>query len=847
MKEKEIIMVVDDSLDSLKMMVEILQAEGYQVLPADSGELALTAIASQLPDLILLDIRMPGIDGFEVCRRLKGDGRTRYTPIIFLSAEADKEERTRVFSAGAVDFVAKPFQREELLARIKAHIELWHLRQHLENEVARQTQSLRNSEVHLRALVNTIPDLIWLKSADGVYLSCNSMFERFVGVKEADLLGKTDYDFFDKELADFFREHDCKAMEAGDSTINEEWVTFADNGHKALLETSKTPMRDPEGKLVGVLGIGHDITERKRTETYKEMSREVLQILNEPGKMQEILERVLPVLKMRTGFDAVGIRLQEGDDFPYFVQKGFSSDFLLKENSITERTADGGVCRDKDGNIRLECTCGLVISEKTDPSNPLFTRGGSFWTNDSFPLLDIPPDEDLRLSPRNECIHEKYASIALVPIRYKGRIAGLLQFNDRRTGCFTLNLIEILEGIASNIGATLLRKQVAVEKAMLEQQLHQAQKMESVGRLAGGVAHDFNNLLTVILGYTQLTLMNTDPGHPHHANLEGIFNAAERSAALTRQLLAFARKQTITPKVLDLNKVVAGILMMLQRLIGEDIKLYYHAATDLWQVKMDPSQIDQILANLCVNARDAIAGTGRITIETENRTHDKEYCAQHPESSPGDYVLLSVSDDGSGMDKETVEHIFEPFFTTKGIGVGTGLGLATVFGIIKQNNGYIDVQSEPGRGALFKIYIPALKNVHEEMPEEKQVAIGGTETILLVEDEKTIMLLGAAMLSMMRYTVLSANSPDEAIRLAAENQGRIDLLITDIIMPGMNGRDLSEKLLETNPGMKCLFMSGYTADVISERGRIDESMCFLQKPFTIQSLTGKVREALKSV
>ncbi|MHB8121599.1 MAG: ATP-binding protein [Desulfuromonadaceae bacterium] len=392
------------------------------------------------------------------------------------------------------------------------------------------------------------------------------------------------------------------------------------------------------------------------------------------------------------------------------------------------------------------------------------------------------------------------------------------------------------------------RKRAEEERAKLEAQLQQAQKMESVGRLAGGVAHDFNNMLGVILGHAELALLRMDSSNPFHANLMEIRGAAERSAALTSQLLAFARKQTISPQAMNLNETVAGMLKMLQRLIGEDINLTWRPAPELWQVKADPGQIDQILANLCVNARDVIDNTGRVTIETRNSTIDAYYCEHHPDALPGEYVQLSVSDNGSGMEKEVLDNIFEPFYTTKELGKGTGLGLATVFGIVKQNNGFINVYSEPGEGTTFSIYFPRLeeRGVQPQAASTVMSIPGGQEAILLVEDEAAILELAAMMLEKLGYAVLKAHSPADALVVAREHVGEIDLLMTDVIMPGMNGRDLAKQLLSSYPGMKCLFMSGYTADVIAHHGVLDEDVHFIQKPFSLTAMAAKVREVLDS-
>lgn len=403
-------------------------------------------------------------------------------------------------------------------------------------------------------------------------------------------------------------------------------------------------------------------------------------------------------------------------------------------------------------------------------------------------------------------------------------------------------------GLRGNLVDISERKMAEEEKDKIELQFKQAQKMESVGRLAGGVAHDFNNMMGVILGYTELAQCRVSPDHPLYDYLAEIKKAAERSANLTRQLLAFARKQAVTPRELDLNATVAGMLTMLQRLIGEDVSLIWRPQEDLWPVKMDPSQLDQLLANLCINARDAIDDVGTITIETGRYVFDEAYCTNHLGFKAGEYVRLAISDNGCGMDKETLAHIFEPFFTTKGVGKGTGLGLATVYGVVKQNNGFVNVYSEPGQGTTFTIYLPRYvgNGVQVQTENLKEPVMGGQETILLVEDDAAILDMTMMMLEGMGYTVLAANSPDKAIRLAKEHAGEICLLMTDVIMPEMNGRDLAKNLLSLYPRLKYLFMSGYTADIIAQHGVLGAGVSFIQKPFSIQELAATVRKVLDS-
>ncbi|MEW6490501.1 MAG: PAS domain S-box protein [Thermodesulfobacteriota bacterium] len=395
------------------------------------------------------------------------------------------------------------------------------------------------------------------------------------------------------------------------------------------------------------------------------------------------------------------------------------------------------------------------------------------------------------------------------------------------------------------VGVVAVLEDITRRKAM-EGQLRQAQRMEAVGRLAAGVAHDFNNLLTVINGLAELAASDLGPGHTLAPRLRGILDAGERAASLTRQLLAFSRQQVVSPRALDLNAAVGGLQGMLRRLIGEDLELEWKPAAGVWPVRLDPSQLDQLLANLVVNARDAIPGTGTVTVETSNAVLDEAWCDKHPGSTPGEYAVLTVSDTGTGMDQETLAHVFEPFFTTKEPGKGTGLGLATVYGIVTQAGGAVYLESEPGRGTTFRIYLPRWTGGGEAAVVRDVPAVPprGTETVLLVEDEAAILALGQTILERQGYRVLAARTPGEALLLAEKEAGEIHLLATDVVMPGMNGRELYAKLHDLRPGLKCLYLSGYTADAISRRGVLPEGVSFLQKPYSLKTLAAKVRAVL---
>jgi len=396
------------------------------------------------------------------------------------------------------------------------------------------------------------------------------------------------------------------------------------------------------------------------------------------------------------------------------------------------------------------------------------------------------------------------------------------------------------------IQRALQEKAERIARGRLEEQLQQAQKMEAIGRLAGGVAHDFNNLLTVISGYSQLILDRLSSDDPTRAHVFQIKEAGDRAAALTRQLLAFSRKQVLSPQVLDLNRIIAGINKMLPRLIGENIEMVTMGFPGLSCVKADPGQIEQVIMNLAVNARDAMPQGGRLTIETANVELGANYPGQHPVVVPGLYVMLAVSDTGTGMGPEVKSRVFEPFFTTKEQGKGTGLGLSTVYGIVKQSGGYIWVYSEPGKGTTFKIYLPASTEAAEaaKKTEERLRVTGGPETVLVVEDNDSVRSFVRGVLESRGYTLLEAGGGEEALKLIENHPDPIHLLLTDVVMPRMSGPELAAHLAPLHPEAKVLYMSGYTDNAIVQHGALDAGTHFLQKPFVPETLARRIREVL---
>jgi signal transduction histidine kinase/CheY-like chemotaxis protein len=440
-------------------------------------------------------------------------------------------------------------------------------------------------------------------------------------------------------------------------------------------------------------------------------------------------------------------------------------------------------------------------------------------------------------------------SSLIAPISVMGRVIGSVEIQAIQREAFNQEHAAAMR-MAANLAAVAIENVRLFERERKhEEQLRQSQKMEAVGRLAGGVAHDFNNLLTAILGYGQLMQTRLDQASPLHREVEEILKAGQRAASLTRQLLAFSRKQVLQPKVLDLNAVVTDIDKMLARLIGEDIEMIAFPDPKLGRVKADPGQIEQVIMNLVINARDAMPQGGKLIIQTSNVILEDSYTGKRNLNlKPGPYVMLAVTDTGYGIDQKILPHIFEPFFTTKEQGKGTGLGLSTVYGIINQSGGDIWVETDTGRGTTFKIYLPRVDNPAEEQQasESRESLLSVSETVLLVEDEDVVRKLVREILEMNGYNVLQAANGREALPICEQHAGPIHLMLTDVVMPQMGGRELAERVASLRPDMKVLFMSGYTDDAIVHHGVLDSGIAFIQKPFTPDSLARKVRDMLDS-
>ncbi len=759
--------------------------------------------------------------------------------------------------------------------------------------------ALRESEERYRSVVENISDVYYRTDVEGRLVMFSPSAMRLLGYGSLDeMLGRKAASFCADPVK---REQLLERLRVEGSVNDYELTLLRRDGSELQVATSSSYYRDAAGAVLGVEGIFRDITQRKRAEEELSASRAILKAVLDAIPVRVFWkDRDLKYLGCNAPFardagfenpeDLVGkddyamgwrdqAELYRADDravidsgaprllieepqttpsggtiflltskVPLRNDKGANSGVLGTYIDITERKRVEEEL--KNLSLRQEALLAAIpdILMEVD-ANKVYTwanpAGYEFFGpdvigRDASAFFEGEQDTDSRVQP----LFNGNESVIYLE-SWQRRKDG-----EKRLLAWWCRILKDESG--RSVGALSTARDITEqkwaeeEKEKLQAQLLQAQKMESVGRLAGGVAHDFNNMLGVILGYSAMALGELPPQSRVRKWLQEVQKAAERSAALTGQLLAFARKQTVAPKILDLNETVEGMLMMLRRLIGENIDLAWLPGRNLDPVFIDPSQVDQILSNLCVNARDAIADTGKITIETGSISFDEAFCADHAGFVPGEFVMLAVSDDGCGMAPETLANIFEPFFTTKEVGKGTGLGLATVYGIVKQNKGFMNVYSEPSQGTTFKIYLPqhAATASPRPKPEQAPAAATGGETILLVEDEPAILELTTIMLESTGYAVIAAGTPGEAIRLGREHQGRIDLLITDVVMPEMNGRDLARNLMSIYPDIKRLFMSGYTANVIAHHGVLDNGVHFIQKPFSMKELTVKVLEAL---
>ena len=800
------ILVVDDEIELKNVLVESLLLQGYKTTGLTSGAAALAALRTQTFDVMLTDLMMPGMDGITLVQEaLKLDP---HLVSIVMTGQGTIQTAIDAIKVGAFDYVLKPFRLQTLLPLLTRALNLRQVQ--LENLRLRETVAiyeLAQTITHTldpQTVINKLADAVLSQTdADQVSVllpvndSTDDLYVAAVrGASRERLLGQRVP--LDHTISGWVAREGEPLMLAG--AVNDErfrpvWP------HPEIASAISIPLL-VGNKVVGTVNI---------------------------NALNRLRPFTIPQMKVLTILAATAAAALESASLYTQVRQAEEKYRLIFQNAV-----EGIFQATPDQRL-------LTV-------NPSMARILGYES----------PQEliaDFNATGRRLWLHPETSEAIATALEVMGVVEGLPIEARRKNGqsiwlSLNLRLVKDENGVtiyhAGTIEDITARMEAEAHRKELEQQLRQSQKMEAIGQLAGGVAHDFNNLLTAINGYSSLALQRANPDDRMRGYLEEIKKAGERAANLTRQLLAFGRKQMLKPVPLNLNDVVAEMSKMLRPLIGEDICFNAIFDPELKQIRADPGQIEQVLVNLVVNSRDAMPQGGTLTIETANIRIDQEFASRHPDLAPGDYVVLTVSDNGCGMDEKTRARIFEPFFTTKEKGRGTGLGLSTVYGIVTQSGGTIRVYSEPGEGTVLKVFLPQFQSSGEPQPKVSvdTVVPRGSETILLVEDEDVVRGLARQILEQAGYNVLDARGGEEAIRLCHERRAPIDLLLTDVVMPETSGKEVAARLTRLRPLTRVLYMSGYTDDAIVHHGVLDSDVEFIQKPFTPIALARKVREVL---
>jgi two-component system cell cycle sensor histidine kinase/response regulator CckA len=882
------ILLVDDSKESYLLIRTILSlARGaFDLEWVQTYQGALREIGLENHDVWLLDYRLDEYDGVQVLREAFKSGCK--VPMILLTSEGDREIALAALDAGAADYLDKGHLDASLLERA--------IRYAIERK--RAESALRRSEEQYRLLFESNPQPMWVFDLETLrFLAVNGAAVRHYGYSREEFLAMT--------LADIRPPEDVPALYARMAArqpglgFSGQWGHITKDGELIDVETTGHSIAFEGREAVFVLAT--DVTERKRAEealresetrlrrlvdanilgiffsdfsgAITEANDAFLQMIGytrgellagelnwrtlTPPEYWPLADRVNEELRMRGVYEPVEkeyIR-SDGTRIPVLVggalfegarDTGLGLEFVL---DLTERKqAEDAVRREKEHTAHIISAapvliCGIAPDGTTTFANRAVERVTGYSSHElvgeNWWKTFYPGDEQRQVEQLSRDLESGQVMNYEMALTTKRGEKRTISWNSVNRVDDANQPVELV-GIGVDI----------TERNRLEEHIRQSQKIEAVGQLAGGIAHDFNNLLTVISGYSEFMLKSLRPEDPLWLDADEIRKAADHATSLTRQLLAFSRRQILQPKILNLNEVVADMDKLLRRLIGEEIDLLTNLAPKVGFVKTDPGQLEQVVVNLAVNARDAMPKGGKLTIGTADVDLAEADASRPSAVPPGRYVTLVVSDTGAGMDQQTLERIFEPFFTTKEVGKGTGLGLATVYGIIKQSSGSVLVDSEVGHGTTFKIFLPRVEPQAARSPDKKRVdreALGGVETVLVVEDEDGVRALTRESLLRRGYRVLDARDSLEALQLCEETEGPIHLLVTDVVMPKMNGRELAEHVAVLRPGIRVLFMSGYTQDAIIHRGVLNEETEFLEKPFTPDGLARKVRKILDGV
>ncbi len=867
--DTQTILIIDDDPVNLAVIVDYLEAYNFQVIVARDGQAGLKRAAYVCPDLILLDVMMPDMDGFETCRRLKATAATQDIPVIFMTALTSTEDRLTGFDAGAVDYITKPFQTPEVLARIKTHLHLRNLQKQLQaqntqlqqeiSERLRAEQAHRESEARLQTLIDNLPVQFWAMDTNLCYIMQNATTFKDYG----NIIGKHVAELdIPAALKEIWNEQNRRVFTG--AIAQKEYERQID-GETRIFQSLAAPVIVGE-TIVGIVGAGIDITERKRAEAELNEYREHLEelVAQRAGELSRANKQLQQEIAERT---VVEEEIQRRNRELSLLNRviaasaGQTSPETILEVACRELAQAFNSPQGVVALFNKEKTEATVVAEYLTPNrlstlrykipttdNPMF----QYIFQQKTPMMVGDIQSNPKLSKIGKLLNwPTLSSLFVIPIVIDNEVIGCINLETVDPSYFISQEGNLAKSVADQVAGVLARLQLEKERQQLETQYYQSQKMEAIGRLTGGVTHDFNNILIIIIANSEFLLDALGEHHPFSHFVKQIQQATSRAAALTRQLLAFSRQQILQPKMLNLNTVVSDIEKMLHRLIGEDINLLTVLDPDLGQIKADPGQVEQVIMNLVINARDAMPGGGKLTIETTNAYLDEAYARQHPGVTPGPYAMLAISDTGHGMDAATQARIFEPFFTTKSQEKGTGLGLSTVHGIVNQSNGHIWVYSEVEIGTTFKIFLPQVIEAATEAGKAQSLFAKphhGTETILLVEDDDLVRRASYQILVKYGYTVLVANDGEQAYQTCANFAGTIHLLLTDVILPGqITGPQLAKTLATTRPQLKVLYMSGYTDNPIVHNELSNPEVAFLPKPFLPNDLARKIRQVLDGI
>jgi two-component system, cell cycle sensor histidine kinase and response regulator CckA len=849
------ILIVEDSSTQAEKLKHLLEEDGYRVTAAATGTQALLAAHREKPALILSDIVMPEMDGYAFCKAVKSDDRLKDVPVILMTSLSSAGDVVKGLQCGADNFIRKPYEDKYLLARINYALTNRTLR-HTEN-VQFGVHILLGGERHfitadrqqiLDLLISTYEEAVHvnedLKAKEQQLARSNRALAGLYRIAKVLNKATSQQELLEQVLVEAM---ELPSVQAGWFLLRE-----GDTGFRVAAARGLPPALNIPGAMDSDCLCRRRLLSGELSEVTNILECERLQ--KAQGDTQGL--RYHASVPLWAGDRMVGVMNLAGSQEGLFrdeelqLLNGVGSQIALGLERLAAKARAEQFAQQLADRVEVaEIKYQTLMHHANDAIFVLDPAGPVMEVNRQAEAMLGRPSADMVGHPFTDLVSPTSFDKTTTHFRRLVNTGTLqaddihLRHADGRQVCADLSA-SLVPVRGEPVVLAIVRD--VTERNHLARQFQQAQKMEAIGQLAGGVAHDFNNLLTVILGYGEILLDTLPADDPRREDVEEVRKAGQSAASLTRQLLAFSRKQILEPVVLDLNAVLANVDRMVGRLIGEDIELITRLDPALGRVKADAGQLEQIVVNLAVNARDAMPEGGTLTIETGNVELDEEYARTHPGAASGQHIVLAVTDTGHGMDEQTQSHLFEPFFTTKEKGKGTGLGLATVYGIVEQSGGSIWVDSELKRGTTFKAYFPRVEGVAVPLVAAKSSGQPprGTETILLAEDASGLRILARRILERYGYTVLEASNGDEALQVCEQHQGAIHLLLTDVVMPGISGRTLADRVALLHPTTKVLYSSGYTDDAIVQRGVLSAGTAFLQKPYTAEAMARKVRDVL---